>query len=96
MKREKRISYPNIVPCLVMPFEKTCMHGSFRYEALCFAQRGSVVLFAAEYARRFGVAVLDSAGEVEESDEYPTLDMAARVFLAAQTTAACTGETSNG
>ena len=85
MKRPPRISYPNIVPCLVMPFEKTCVHGGFRYEALCFAQRGAVVLFAAEYARRFGVAILDAAGEVEESDEYPTLDMAARAFLAAKT-----------
>ena len=81
MKREKRISYPNIVPCLVMPFEKTCEHEGFRYEALCFARRGDVVLFAAEYARRFGVAILDAAGHVEESDEYPTLDMAARIFL---------------
>ena len=84
MHREKRISYPNIVPCLVMPFEKTCVQAGYRYEALCFAQRGSVVLFAAEYARRFGVAILDAAGHVEESDEYPTLDIAARVFLETQ------------
>jgi hypothetical protein len=75
------MSYPNIVPCLVMPFEKTCVQGRHRYEALCFAQRGSVVLFAAEYARRFGVALLDNAGRVAESDEYPTLDTAARAFL---------------
>ena len=81
MKQKERISYPNIVPCLVMPFEKTCEREGFRYEALCFARRGDVVLFAAEYARRFGVAVLDAAGDVEESDEYPTLDMAARIFL---------------
>jgi hypothetical protein len=82
MRSKPRIAYPNIVPCLVLPFEKTCVQGGRRYEALCFAQRGSVVLFAAEYARRFGVAVLDAAGRVARSQEYPTLDSAARVFLA--------------
>ncbi len=81
MQKDPPIAYPNIVACLVIPFEKTCMQGARRYEALCFAQRGSVVLFAAEYSRRFGVAMLGASGRVEESDEYPTLDMAARVFL---------------
>jgi hypothetical protein len=88
MENDPPAQYPNIVPCLVLPFEKTCTQGTFRYEALCFARRGSVVLFAAEHARRFGVAVLDAAGQVEESDEYPTLDMASRIFLARHTAAA--------
>ena len=82
MKPEPRIAYPNIVPCLVMPFEKSCWRGTYRYEALCFAQRGSVVLFAVEHARRFGVAILDAAGRVAQPREYPTLDTAARAFLA--------------
>jgi hypothetical protein len=81
MKTEPRTAYPNITACLVMPFEKTCVQGARRYQALCFARRGSVVLFAAEYARRFGVALLDAAGEVASSVEFPTLDKAARVFL---------------
>jgi hypothetical protein len=81
MKSKPRMQYPNIVPCLVLPFEKTCGEGEHRYPALVFAKRGSVVLFAAEYARRYGVGILDAAGEVEESDQYPTLDMAARIFL---------------
>jgi hypothetical protein len=88
MQQDPPTAYPNIVPCLVLPFEKTCVQGAHRYEALCFARRGSVVLFAAEYARRFGVAVLDAAGRVEASDEYPTLDMAARIFLSTHTAAA--------
>ena len=45
--------YPNIAPCLVFPFEKTCDRGGFRYEALVFARRGGVVLFAAEHSRDF-------------------------------------------
>jgi hypothetical protein len=81
MKPEPRTTYPNIVPCLVLPFEKTCVQGRHRYEALCFARRGSIVLFVAEYARRFGVAVLDASGRVSKSDEYATLDIAARIFL---------------
>jgi hypothetical protein len=76
-----RFKYPNIIPCLVLPFEKTCSEGAYRYPVLVFAKRGSVILFAAEYARRFGVGVLDETGEVEESDQYPTLEMAARIFL---------------
>lgn len=73
--------YPNIAPCLVFPFEKTCDRGGFRYEALVFAQRGGVVLFAAEHSREFGVGVLDAEGRMAGSDHYPTLDMAARNFL---------------
>ena len=87
MKTEPRTAYPNIAPCLVMPFEKTCIQAGRRYEALCFAQRGSVVLFAAEYARRFGVALLDAAGGVESSVEFATLDSAARIFLSHDETA---------
>ena len=50
--------YPDIVPCLVFPFEKTCERGTHRYAALVFAQRGGVVLFAAEHSREFGVGIL--------------------------------------
>jgi hypothetical protein len=75
------VAYPNIVPCLVPPFEKACVEGPVGYPALVFAQRGSVILFAAEYARRFGVGILDATGQVEDSEQYPTLDMAARAFL---------------
>ena len=85
MKTEPWFAYPDIVPCLVLPFEKTCVRGALRYEALCFAKRGKVVLFAVEHARRYGVAVLGAKGEIEESDEYRTLDMAARAFLSVET-----------
>jgi hypothetical protein len=81
MKREHRNSCPNIVPCLVLPFEKACAEGDVGYRALVFAQRGNLILFAAEYARRFGVATLDDAGEVEAASQFATLDMAARAFL---------------
>jgi hypothetical protein len=81
MDTQPRMPYPNIVPCLVLPFEKTCTQGSYRYPALVFAQHGSTILFAAEYARRFGVGTLDAGGEVEASDQYATLDAAARIFL---------------
>ena len=73
--------YPDIAPCLVLPFEKDCTEGETGYPALVFARRGRVILFAAEYARRFGVGVLDHEGEVEASEQFPTLDMAARAFL---------------
>ncbi len=74
--------YPNIAPCLVLPFEKSCQRGSDRYEALVFAQRGGVVLFAAEHTREFGVGILDGEGRMCASDHFPTLDLAARRFLA--------------
>ena len=76
------VMYPDIAPCLVLPFEKTCERGSYRYRALVFAQRGGVVLFAAEHSREFGVGVLDRQGLMADSDHFPTLDMAARRFLA--------------
>jgi hypothetical protein len=82
MKMRLRTEYPNIVPCLVLPFEKTCSDGQYRFPALVFAQRGSVILFAIEYSRQFGVGLLDDAGEIEESDQFPTLDLASRTFLA--------------
>jgi hypothetical protein len=88
MKIASRHKHPNIVPCLVLPFEATCAAGAIEFPALVFAKRGSVVLFAAEYARRFGVGVLDSEGELGASDQYPTLDAAARVFLSHPMTAA--------
>ena len=74
---------PNIVPCLVQPFEKACEHAGFRYAALVFARRGPHILFAAEYARRFGVGRLDARGEVAHSAQYPSLDSASRAFLSA-------------
>jgi hypothetical protein len=73
--------YPNIVPCLVFPFEKTCAQGERRYPGLVFAQRGSVVLFAEEATREYGVGTLDSTGEVATGNPYKTLDLAARAFL---------------
>lgn len=73
--------YPIIAPHVVFPSLKTCAEGSHRYPALVFAERGSVVLFAAEYAQRYGVGVLNADGQVVEADQYPTLDDAARVFL---------------
>ena len=74
-------AYPNITPCLVLPFEKACDRGTYRYAALVFAQRGGVVLFVAEHSREFGVGVLDGDGRMADSDHYSTLDMAARRFL---------------
>ena len=82
MSREERSKYPDIVPCLVQPFEKDCDHAGHRYAALVFAQRGPHVLFAAESAKRFGVGVLDPSGQVRRSTQYPTLDSASRAFLA--------------
>jgi hypothetical protein len=73
--------YPNIVPCLVFPFEKIRTTEGRRDPALVFGQRGDLVLFAAESTREFGVGVLDSAGEIAEWDQYKTLDLAARDFL---------------
>jgi hypothetical protein len=75
------MDYPNIVPCLVVPFEGACADGARRFPALVFARRGSVVLFADEDKRRFGVGVLAEGGEVTGADQYATLDRAAREFL---------------
>ena len=77
-----RPDWPIITPNLVFPFVRTCAHGSHHYPALVFAERGAVVLFAAEFARRFGVGRVDASGMVVEADQYPSLDDAARVFLA--------------
>jgi hypothetical protein len=74
--------WPIITPNLVFPFVRTCAHGSHHYPALVFAERGSVVLFAAEFSRRFGVGRVDEQGRVVEADQYPSLDDAARDFLA--------------
>jgi hypothetical protein len=73
--------WPIITPCLVFPSLKTCAEGTHRYPALVFAERGRVVLFAAEFAQRFGVGVIDSDGVVGHAFQYPSLDDAARVFL---------------
>jgi hypothetical protein len=75
--------YPDIVSCLVLPFEKSCEHAGRRYEALVFARRGRMIMFAAEYARKFGVGILDASDEVSDSMQYPTFDTAARAFLTA-------------
>jgi hypothetical protein len=75
--------YPDIVPCLVQPFEKLCEHAGSRYPALVFARRGPHILFAAEQARRFGVGRLDVRGEVAHSKQYSTLDSASHAFLEA-------------
>ena len=83
MSREEHKKYPNIVPCLVQPFEKACEQAGRRYAALVFARRGPHILFAAEAVRRFGVGMLDATGEVHSSNQYPTLDSASRAFLAA-------------
>jgi hypothetical protein len=83
MSREARHKHPNIVPCLVQPFEKACEDAGLRYAALVFARRGPHILFAAEHARRFGVGRLDAAGEITHSTQYPTLDSASHAFLAA-------------
>ena len=74
--------WPIITPCLVFPSLRTCAHGSHHYPALVFAERGRVVLFAAEFSRRFGVGVISEEGHVVEADQFPSLDDAARVFLA--------------
>jgi hypothetical protein len=75
-------AYPNIAPCLVLPFEKPCQRGSRSYPALVFAQRGGIVLFAAEHSGEFGVGILDAEGRMADYDHFPTLDQAARRFLA--------------
>ena len=72
---------PIITSHLVFPFERSCSHGTHRYPALVFAERGRIVLFAAEYARRFGVGLLTHDGLVVDAAQYATLDDAARVFL---------------
>lgn len=81
MKIATRLDYPNIVPCLVSPFDKVRMCAGRRDPALVFAQRGSYVLFAAESTREFGVGILDRAGELADWEHYRTLDLAAREFL---------------
>lgn len=81
MDTAPRIDYPNIVPCLVFPFDRMRVRQGRRDPALVFAQRGSVVLFAEESTREFGVGVLDTAGELAVWDQHKTLDLAARDFL---------------
>jgi hypothetical protein len=82
MATAPRLEYPNIVPCLVFPFDKVRVRLGRRDPALVFAQRGRLVLFAAESTREFGVGVLDPAGELADWAQYKTLDLAAREFLA--------------
>ena len=81
MKNAKRPRYPNIVPHLVVPFERPYFQGRCRFPALVFARCGGIVLFAAESTRQFGVGLLNDAGVVLAPDHFPTLDRAADVFL---------------
>ena len=74
--------YPNIVPCLVLPFERTCLHDAGRYPALVFARLGQVVLYADEKRREFGVARLEDETRLGAVRQFSTLDHAAREFLA--------------
>ena len=76
------LDYPNIVPCLVLPFERTCHHETGRYPALVFARRGEVVLYADEKRREFGVARLEDDTRLRAARQFPTLERAAREFLA--------------
>jgi hypothetical protein len=80
--RVKKSDYPNIVPCLVLPFERECPHAKGRYPALVFAQKGAQVLYADEGRREFGVGTLDGARSLRSTRQFPTLDRAAREFLA--------------
>jgi hypothetical protein len=73
--------YPNIVPCLVFPFDRFRVHEGQREPLLVFAQRGRVVLFAIESTREFGVGMLNGADVIHDWDSYPGLDLAAREFL---------------
>src|SRR5437764_366553 len=77
-----RPDWPIITPNLVFPSLRTCAQGSHHYPALVFAERGRLVLFAAEHARRFGVGIVNECGFVVDADQYPSLDDAARDFLA--------------
>jgi hypothetical protein len=76
------LDYPNIVPCLVFPFERTCPHEAGHYPALVFARRGAFVLYADERRREFGVATLEGEAHLGGPRQFPTLDHAAREFLA--------------
>jgi hypothetical protein len=78
------LEYPNIVPCLVLPFERACPHESGRYSALVFARRGDHVLYADERRREYGVAMLAADASLDRPRQYPTLDRAARDFLACE------------
>ena len=73
--------FPIITPHLVFPTLHTCEHDTHHYPALVFARHGALVIFAAEYARRFGVGVLNEDGRVVDAEQHPTLDGAARTFL---------------
>jgi hypothetical protein len=81
MHTPQRLGLPDIVPHLVFPFERPYFQGKCRFPALVFARCGSLVLFAVEYQRQFGVGFLDGRGAVVEPDHFPTLDGAARVFI---------------
>jgi hypothetical protein len=81
MQTRQRPGLPDIAPHLVFPFERPYFQGKCRFPALVFARRGSLVLFAIEYQRQFGVAFLDERGAVVEPAHFPTLDEASNVFI---------------
>jgi hypothetical protein len=81
MHSASHYDYPNIVPCLVFPFDGYRPRGDTRGTALVFARRGSVVLFAAERTREYGVGSLDEVGMVTACEQFASLDTAARAFL---------------
>ena len=81
MKAAQAISYPDIVPHLVFPFERPYFQGKCRFPALVFARCGALVLFAVEYQRQFGVGFLDGNGAVVEPNHFATLDKASSAFI---------------
>ena len=81
MTNQRLSPYPDIVPHLVFPFELPYFQGRCRYPALVFARSGSLVLFAVEYQRQFGVGFIDGNGAVVEPDHFATLDRAAGAFI---------------
>jgi hypothetical protein len=83
MNARHGIGYPNIAQDLVFPFERPYFDGKCRYAALVFARRGAMVLFAVERSREFGVGFLDECGAVLQPEHFPTLELAACVFLSA-------------
>jgi hypothetical protein len=83
MNARHSIGHPNIAQDLVFPFERPYFEGKCRNAALVFARRGAMVLFAVERTREFGVGFLDECGAVLQPEHFPTLEMAANVFLSA-------------
>jgi hypothetical protein len=81
MQTQRRLDYPNIVAHLVFPFERPYFQGKCRIPALGFARGGSLVLFAVEYQRQFGVGFLDHTNAVVEPRHFATYDKAVSAFV---------------